>query len=187
MVYLIFHIVILVISTLIGLNKNRGGTGFFLGLVLGPIGLIITLTLKDKSEKSSFKLKTSKESKNINCVKANIIYKRNMANARRFLFFPILTILIGLVLWYRAIFVPPILDNIGINWNNPIHWVLVGLGGAIFAVTPFLIIYLIVLFFSKNQWEEFCEHYGIESYCSNCNNRIKGSPDYCPYCHAQFI
>lgn len=38
------------ISYIIGSNKGKGLTGFFLGLLLGPIGLLITLIMSPSEE-----------------------------------------------------------------------------------------------------------------------------------------
>jgi hypothetical protein len=43
--YIIFFIACAFIGTAIGENKGRGGTGFILGLLLGPLGCIIVLAI----------------------------------------------------------------------------------------------------------------------------------------------
>jgi hypothetical protein len=40
-----------VLGAMIGSSKGRGGAGFVLGLLLGPLGVIITLFLKENTEK----------------------------------------------------------------------------------------------------------------------------------------
>jgi len=45
-IFIVFHIIIVIISTIIGSNKGKGWQGFFLGLFLGVIGLIIISSFK---------------------------------------------------------------------------------------------------------------------------------------------
>ena len=51
MTFIIVWIVSCVLGGMIGSGKGKGGTGFVLGLLLGPLGVIITLFLKEDTAK----------------------------------------------------------------------------------------------------------------------------------------
>lgn len=51
MTFIIIWIVSAVLGAMIGGSKGRGGAGFALGFLIGPLGVLITLFLKPNNEK----------------------------------------------------------------------------------------------------------------------------------------
>ena len=49
--YLVLWIVCAILGGMIGSSKGRGGAGFMLGLLLGPIGVIVAIFLKENDAK----------------------------------------------------------------------------------------------------------------------------------------
>ena len=51
MTFIVIWIVSTILGVMIGSSKGRGGAGFALGFLLGPLGVIITLFLKPDTAK----------------------------------------------------------------------------------------------------------------------------------------
>ncbi len=53
--FILIYIISIVLSTMIGENKYRGGTGFVLGFLFGPLGVLIMLVVPGDKPLSHFK------------------------------------------------------------------------------------------------------------------------------------
>jgi len=185
---LIFHIVVVIICTSIGSGKGRAWEGFFYGLLLNLLGLLIVLMLKDKKSNST-RANTRGNNLSDKTQSTPLFYAtyEEKINESKVSFvntlFNLFTV-ISLILWYRLIIIDePFFEALFMGNYD-------GLGAIPATITVmgvFLFPFQINRLFSGKEYrKKLREYWGLEYYCTNCGRKLS-SFQQCSKCGAKIL